>query len=86
MPHVRATRLSVTYPCVLGELLHGARKRLIALKRTTEVGARAGALSAGTWCRGHGVGTDAREEDVEGGVRRAAMTDWRLLRAKKPTW
>ena len=44
-------------------------------------------LVMGVQREGKGVGTEAREEDVEEEVRivvRASITDWRWLRANKP--
>ena len=43
--------------------------RLLYPRNQDWSGALAGTLSAGTWRRVQGVGTEAREEDVEGGMR-----------------
>ena len=56
-------------------------------KKNDQGRVRVGALSAGTWRRGHVVGTEAREEDVDGGVRnvdRASMTGTGYIKENKP--
>ena len=75
-------------PYVLQELPHRAPRRPIAhLKKNDQGRVRVGALSAGTWRRGHVVGTEAREKDVDGGVRnvdRASMTGTGYIKENKP--